>query len=66
MERITLLCTDGSELAIEALRASLSLLAPADRTVVVTVESPVAANTTTGTGFHATTRAALDAQVKQR
>jgi nucleotide-binding universal stress UspA family protein len=64
MERITLLCTDGSELAIEALRASLPLLAPADRTIVVTVESPMAVDTTTGTGFHAPTRADLDAEVE--
>jgi len=51
MESIVLLCTDGSDVAIEALRASLPLLAPADRTIVVTVESPVAARTETGNGF---------------
>lgn len=32
-----LLCTDGSDLAIEALRRGLEVLAPADRTVVATV-----------------------------
>ena len=63
MARITLLCTDGSELAIEALRASLPLLEPADRTVVLTVESPVAPDTTTGNGFHVTSYADLDAEV---
>jgi len=64
MERITLLCTDGSDVAIEALRASLPLLAPADRTIVVTVESSVAADTTTGSGFHVTSRTELDAEVE--
>lgn len=64
MERITLLCTDGSDVAIEALRASLPLLAPADRTIAVTVESPVAADSTTGTGFHVMSRADLDAEVE--
>ncbi|MEM8747067.1 MAG: universal stress protein [Actinomycetota bacterium] len=57
MERITLLCTDGSDVAIEALRASIPLLAPADRTIVVTVESPVSSDSTTGNGFHVTSRA---------
>jgi nucleotide-binding universal stress UspA family protein len=51
MDSIVLLCTDGSDVAIEALRTSLPLLAPADRTIVVTVESPVSATTETGTGF---------------
>lgn len=64
VERITLLCTDGSDVAIEALRVSLPLLAPADRTIVVTVESPVAADSTTGTGFHVTSRAELPAEVE--
>jgi len=51
MASSVLLCTDGSDVAIEALRAALPLLAPADRTILVTVESPVAPDTTTGTGF---------------
>jgi len=51
MASIVLLCTDGSDYAIEALRASLPVLATADRTVLVTVESPVDADTETGTGF---------------
>ena len=51
MDSIALLCTDGSEVAIEALRDALPLLAPVDRTILLTVESPVAADTTTGTGF---------------
>lgn len=51
MATIVLLCTDGSEVSIEALRTALPLLAPADRTVLVTVESSVAADTTTGSGF---------------
>lgn len=51
MDSIVLLCTDGSDVAIEALRSSLPLLAPTDRRIVVTVESPVATATETGTGF---------------
>lgn len=51
MPSIVLLCTDGSNVSIEALRAAMPLLAPADRTIVVTVESPVDPDTTTGTGF---------------
>lgn len=51
MSRTILLCTDGSDLAIGALRQSLPLLAPGDRTVVMTVESPVDADHVTGNGF---------------
>lgn len=51
MDNIVLLCTDGSDGAIEALRASLPVLAPADRTILVTVESPVDPELVTGTGF---------------
>ncbi len=51
MSSIVLLCTDGSDVSIEALRAALPLLAPADRTILVTVESSVSPDTTTGTGF---------------
>ena len=46
-----LLCTDGSDVSIDALCAALPLLAPADGTIIVTVESSVDADTTTGTGF---------------
>lgn len=46
-----LLCTDGSELAIAALRDALPLLSPADRMVVLTVESLVDPDHQTGTGF---------------
>lgn len=51
MESIVMLCTDGSELALHALKQSLPLLAPADRTVVVTVSSPVDPALETGNGF---------------
>lgn len=51
MASIVLLCTDGSDVSIDALRSALPLLAPADRTVLVTVESSVSPDTTTGTGF---------------
>jgi len=51
MDSIVLLCTDGSAVSIEALRKALPLLAPADRTILVTVESSVSRNTETGTGF---------------
>jgi len=46
-----MLCTDGSELATAAMKESLPLLAPADRTIVVAVSTPVDAEFTTGTGF---------------
>ena len=51
MASTVLLCTDGSDVSIEALRAAIPLLAPAERTVLVTVESSVAVDTTTGSGF---------------
>jgi len=51
MESITLLCTDGSAVAVEALRSSLPILAPTARTIVVTVESPADPDLTTGNGL---------------
>ena len=51
MDSIVLLCTDGSAVSIDALRSALPLLAPADRTILVTVESSVSRDTITGTGF---------------
>jgi nucleotide-binding universal stress UspA family protein len=46
-----LLCTDGSEIAISALRVALPVLAPADRVVLLTVESVVDPDHVTGSGF---------------
>lgn len=63
MESIALLCTDGSDLAIEALRASIPLLAPTDRTIVVTVESPADPELTTGNGFSGPASADLSDQI---
>lgn len=51
MSTTVLLCTDGSEVSIDALRESLPLLADADRTVMMTVQSPVDADHVTGSGF---------------
>jgi nucleotide-binding universal stress UspA family protein len=51
MESIVLLCTDGSDVAIEALRVALPILAPADRTIVVTVESDTHPELIAGNGF---------------
>jgi len=48
---IVLLCTDGSDLALAAIRQGLELLAPPDRIVVLTVASPVDPTLVTGTGF---------------
>ncbi|MFT6290212.1 MAG: nucleotide-binding universal stress UspA family protein [Ilumatobacter sp.] len=48
---IVLLCTDGSEIATVALRSALPVLAPADRVVLLTVESLVDPDHQTGTGF---------------
>lgn len=58
MALTVLLCTDGSDVSIGALRSALPLLASADRTVLVTVESSVSPDTTTGTGFTLTESAA--------
>ena len=52
MTTLTMLCTDGSELATEALAAGLRVLAPAERTIVVTVVEPVDASLLLGaSGF---------------
>ena len=64
MEAIALMCTDGSDLAIEALRASIPLLAPTDRTIVVTVESPADPELTTGNGFSGPASADLSDQIE--
>ncbi len=48
---IALLCTDGSELALSAIRQGLDLLATPDRIVVVSVASPIDPTLVTGTGF---------------
>jgi nucleotide-binding universal stress UspA family protein len=46
-----LLCTDGSELALAAIRQGLELLRPPARIVIVTVAPPVDPTLVTGTGF---------------
>lgn len=46
-----LLCTDGSDLALSAIRQGIALLAPPARTVVLTVAPPVDPTLVTGTGF---------------
>lgn len=46
-----LLCTDGSDLALSAIRQGLDLLATPERIVVLTVASPVDPSLVTGTGF---------------
>ena len=52
MPSVAMLCTDGSELARHALAAGLRVIAPADRTVVVTVMEPVDVSLLTGvSGF---------------
>ena len=48
-----LLCTDGSDLALGALREALPLLAAADRTVVLTVTAEEDPTLVAGTGFAA-------------
>lgn len=64
MATTTLLCTDGSDVAIQALRTSLPVLAPADRTIVVTVESGADPELTTGTGFAGGVAEDLSAQIE--
>lgn len=63
MDSIALLCTDGSDLSIEALQAAVPLLAPTDRTIVVTVEPTLDPDHTTGTGFSGHASADLSAQI---
>lgn len=46
-----LLCTDGSNLALSAIRQGLDLLAPPDRLVFVSVASAIDPTLVTGTGF---------------
>ena len=46
-----LLCTDGSDLALTAIRQGLALLAMPGRTVLLTVAPPVDPTLVTGTGF---------------
>ena len=48
---LVLLCTDGSDLALSAIRQGLDLLAPPDRIVLVSVSSPIDPTLVTGTGF---------------
>ncbi|MGA7756979.1 MAG: universal stress protein [Ilumatobacteraceae bacterium] len=64
MESIVLLCTDGSDVSIEALRSSLPVLAPADRTIVVVVELPADTKLITGTGFSGRSGEDLSAQIE--
>ena len=51
MNPTVLLCTDGSDAAIEALQACRPLLASAERTILVTVESSVDPDSEAGVGF---------------
>src|SRR5690606_38013081 len=53
----TLLCTDGSEIAINAVKAGLAVLAPADRTVLVTVIDAMAVPLAMGAAGFASTLA---------
>ncbi len=46
-----LLCTDGSDLALSAIRQGLDLLALPDRIVVLSVAPPIDPSLVTGTGF---------------
>ena len=48
---VALLCTDGSDLALGAIRQGLDLLAAPDRIVVVSVASPIDPTLVSGTGF---------------
>jgi nucleotide-binding universal stress UspA family protein len=48
---IALLCTDGSDLALNAIRQGLDLLEAPDSIVVMSVASPIDPTLVTGTGF---------------
>lgn len=51
MTKTVLLCTDGSELALGAIRQALDLLVTPRRIVVLSVASPIDPSLVTGTGF---------------
>lgn len=51
MATTTLLCTDGSELSLSALKQGIELLRPADHTVILNVAPAVDPALVTGTGF---------------
>ena len=51
MARTILLCTDGSDLALAALRRGLAVLAPADRLVIAAVVELTPPIEVVGTGF---------------
>ena len=51
MPGLALLCTDGSDLSVEALAAGLAVLGPGVAPVVVTVVEPSDPALVTGTGF---------------
>jgi nucleotide-binding universal stress UspA family protein len=53
MALTVLLCTDGSESALNALAAGIAVLGPADRTVIATVVEPGDPTLVTGTGMAA-------------
>jgi nucleotide-binding universal stress UspA family protein len=48
---LALLCTDGSDLALNAIRQGLDLLAGPAKVVLVSVASPIDPTLVTGTGF---------------
>ena len=51
MPLTVLCCTDGSDVALDALRAGLAVLAPPDRVVVATAIEPVDPTLVMGTGI---------------
>jgi nucleotide-binding universal stress UspA family protein len=60
MDRPIVLCTDGSALALEALRSGLALLADPGDVVVTTVIEPSDLSLVTGTGFAGGTMSATE------
>jgi nucleotide-binding universal stress UspA family protein len=48
---VAIFCTDGSDLALSAIRQGLDLLETPDRIVVLSVASPIDPSLVTGTGF---------------
>src|SRR5262245_15254789 len=60
MALTVLLCTDGSEAAVNALAAGIAVLGPADRTVIATVIELGDPTLVTGTGMAAGVMSAED------
>jgi nucleotide-binding universal stress UspA family protein len=66
MPLTVLLCTDGSDVALEAVAAGMAVLGHADRLVIATVVEPVDPTLVTGTGMASGVMSAQDLDQLER